>query len=156
MIHFPERTAGAIAAVAALALLAVAPLARATLGGTEATVELDQAQMHGVLKTKRGARFSVHELKADSRATVREYVAPSGVVFGVAWQGSSMPDLRQLLGPYFDQYLGAAATRRTRRAPVVVVAPGLVVESTGHMRSFAGRAYLPQSMPPGVSPEDVQ
>jgi hypothetical protein len=78
------------------------------------------------------------------------------MVFGVAWQGPSMPDLRQLLGVYFDQYVEAAAARRTRRAPVLVELPGLVVHSSGHMRAFSGKAYLPQGLPQGVTAEEIQ
>ena len=139
-----------------LSLLAVAPNAEAALGGTEATVRADQAQMSMTLRTMPAARFTVHELTAASGTTVREYVSPAGVVFGVAWQGPSLPDLRQLLGVHFDQYVDAAAARRTRRAPVRVELPGLVVQSSGHMRAFAGKAYLPQGLPQGVVANEIQ
>jgi len=120
-------------------------------------VSADQVQMSMTLRTIPAARFTVHEMTAAASGTmVREYVAPTGLVFGVAWQGSSMPDLRQLLGPYYDQYVEAAAARRTRRAPVHVELPGLVVQSSGHMRAFTGRAYLPQSLPQGVAAEEVR
>ena len=143
-------------AVLGSAVLAAAPCAQASLGGIEATVRSDQAQMGMTLRTMPAARFTVHELQAASGTTVREYVSPMGVVFGVAWQGPSMPDLRQLLGAYFDRYVEAAAARRTRRAPVLVELPGLVVHSSGHMRAFAGRAYLPQSLPQGVAAAEIQ
>jgi hypothetical protein len=100
-------------------------------------------------------RLTVHELKT-AGATVREFVSPAGMVFGVAWQGVAMPDLRQLLGTYFDQYVAAAASRHIHRAPLLIELPGLVVHSSGHMRAFAGQAYLPQNLPPGVSATDVQ
>lgn len=111
--------------------------------------------MEATLRVVPTGRLTVHELKT-AGATVREFVSPAGMVFGVAWQGAAMPDLRQLLGPHFDQYLAAVAARRTRRAPVRIELPGLVVHSSGHMRAFAGQAYLPQNLPPGVSSEDVQ
>jgi len=78
------------------------------------------------------------------------------MVFAVAWQGPSLPDLRQLLGAYFDQYAGATAARRARRAPVLVELPTLVVQSSGHMRAFAGKAYLPQGLPQGVVANEIQ
>jgi hypothetical protein len=89
-------------------------------------------------------------------ATVREYVSPAGVVFGVAWEGPTLPDLRQLLGSYFALYVDAMSARHTRRAPVTIELPGLIVHASGHMRAFAGQAYLPQSVPPGVVAEDVR
>jgi hypothetical protein len=158
MISYIRRAGqlSASLAVLGLSLLAAAPYAEAALGGTEATVRADQAQMSMTLRTMPAARFTMHELTAASGTTVREYVSPAGVVFGVAWQGPSLPDLRQLLGAYFDQYVDAAAARRTRRAPVRVELPGLVVQSSGHLRAFAGKAYLPQGLPQGVAAEEIQ
>ena len=152
MIRYIRRTAMALG----LAGLAAAPSAEAALGGTEATVRSDQAQMSMTLQTMPATKFTVHEMTAASGATVREYVSPTGLVFGVAWQGSSLPDLRQLLGTYYDQYVAAAEARRTRRAPVHVELPGLVVQSSGHMRSFTGRAYLPQGLPPNVAAQEIR
>jgi hypothetical protein len=145
-----------LAAIGFIALLG-APSALAALGGAEATVEADRLQTgatHRVVTTD--ARFTLHELQAPSGTTVREYVSPTGVVFGVAWQGPTMPDLRQLLGGYFDQYVGAMTERRTRRAPVSIQLPGLVLQSGGHMRAFAGKAYVPAALPQGVSGDDVR
>jgi len=31
-----------------------------------------------------------------------------------------------------------------------------VVENGGHARAFRGRAYIPQMVPAGVAPEDIQ
>ena len=146
--------AARLAALGMLILVA-APRAEATLGGTEASVQVDQAQLEATLQVTPDARLTVHELKT-AGTTVREFVSPGGIVFGVAWQGTTLPDLRQLLGAYFDQYLAAAQSRRTRRAPVLIELPGVVVHSSGHMRAFAGNAYLPQNLPPGVSAEDIR
>ena len=151
-----SRRLSASVAVVGITILAAATPGEAALGGTEATVRADQAQMSMALRTMPAARFTVHELTAASGTTVREYVAPTGLVFAVAWQGPSMPDLRQVLGAYFDQYVEAAAARRARRAPVHVELPGLVVQSSGHMRAFTGRAYLPQSLPQGVAAEEIR
>lgn len=152
----PATRPAAVACLFAIVTGTFAPHAFAALGGTQASVKDDQSQMQGTLRTTQGSRFTMHELEATSRTTVREYVAPSGVVFGVAWQGPSQPDLRQLLGPYFQQYVDALAQRRTRRAPVMVALPGLVVQAGGHMRAFAGRAWLPPELPSGVVPGDIQ
>ncbi len=38
----------------------------------------------------------------------------------------------------------------------MVELPGLVVQSGGHMRSFAGRAYIPEALPQGVSVEAIR
>lgn len=145
-------------AVPGLALLAaaIAPAALAALGGTEASVKADQHHLQATLSTAATSRYTVHELATPARSTVREYAAPSGVVFGVAWEGASHPDLRQLLGPYFPQYVDALAKRRTRRSPVSVTLPGLVVQAGGHMRAFTGRAWLPSELPAGVVSGDIR
>ena len=140
----------------ALIALAASPAARASLGGTEATVEADRVAIGATRRILPSGSFTVHELQAPSGTTVREFVSPAGTVFAVAWQGPMLPDLRQLLGTHFDEYVAASATRRTRRAPVVVQLPGLVVQSSGHMRAFAGKAYLPGALPSAVSPEELR
>jgi hypothetical protein len=79
-------------------------------------------------------------------------------VFGVAWQGQRIPDLRQLLGAYYDQYERAAAAARIarHRGPLVIQEPGLVVQSGGHMRAYSGWAYAPDLLPAGVRAEEIR
>lgn len=139
----------------ALVLLVAMPRAQAALGETAASVPVDQARLEATLRSVPSSKFTVHEMKT-SGATVREYVSPAGVVFGVAWEGPTLPDLRQLLGSYFGSYVDAMSARHTRRAPVMIELPGLAVHASGHMRAFAGQAYLPQSVPPGVVVEDLR
>jgi hypothetical protein len=150
-----RQFAARLAAVGLLALPS-AHSAHATLGGVEATVLADQSQIGATLRTVYGAKYTMHELQVPAGTTVREYIAPTGVVFAVAWQGPSMPDLRQLLGAHFDQYVAAVAARHNVRGPVSIQLPGLVVQSGGRMRSFAGRAYVPESLPQGVSADELQ
>jgi hypothetical protein len=144
-----------LAAVGALGLAAVFPV-HAALGGPEASVFADQSQINATLRTVPSAKYTMHELQVPAGTTVREYVAPTGIVFGVAWVGPSMPDLRQLLGTHFDDYVAALAARRTVRGPVLIQLPGLVVQSGGRMRAFSGKAYVPESLPPGMSADDVR
>jgi hypothetical protein len=90
---------------------------------------------------------------------VHEYLDASGAVFGIAWQGPQMPDMQDLLGSYFPQYVAAvqsARAARPGRGPIGVNTNGLVVYSGGHMGAFAGQAYLPASLPSGVSAADIQ
>ncbi len=128
----------------------------AELGGNVSSIQADQEHMKGTRQVTTKAAYSVHEIQAATGARVREFVSPGGTVFAVAWQGPATPDLRQLLGPYFDQYAQAIQTKRAGRGPVMIRQNGLVVEAGGHMRSFSGRAYLPQMMPPGVAAEVIK
>ncbi|MGA9447392.1 MAG: DUF2844 domain-containing protein, partial [Candidatus Sulfotelmatobacter sp.] len=88
-----------------------------------------------------------------------EYVSSAGKVFAVAWQGPWPPDMRQLLGSYFEQYRQAAKAQssvRIGRRPLMIQQPGLVVQIGGHPRSFSGRAYIPDQLPSSVSAEAIQ
>ena len=78
---------------------------------------------------------------------VRAYVSPADLVFGVAWQGPKVPDLTQVLGACFPAYQAALPAPVRRQGPVMVHTEALVVEMSGHMRAFAGRAYLPSLVP---------
>lgn len=100
--------------------------------------------------------YSVHQIMGADRSVVREYVSPDGRVFGISWQGPTLPNLEQLLGSYFAPWQQAAQSRMRRRGPLVLRTEQLVVESGGHMRSFHGRAYLPDLMPKNVSAEVVR
>jgi Protein of unknown function (DUF2844) len=123
-----------LAGIATLTMTA-SQSAIAALGGDAATVLTDQVHINGKLLVSPTQKYTVHEIQAPSGAVVREFASPTGIVLGVAWSGPTMPDLRQVLGSYFDQYLGAAA-QRNRRGPVLIEQPGLVVQSGGHMRAF--------------------
>jgi Protein of unknown function (DUF2844) len=133
--------------------------ASAVLGGDESSVATDMVQMKATVKVTPGAAFAVHEVKASSGPVIREYVSPAGRVFGVAWQGSSIPDLHQLLGVYFQQYSEAAQVAKAGhpgRRPLNIQLPGLVVQTGGHMRALYGRAYDPSLLPQGVSADTVR
>lgn len=137
-----------------LVLLAAAP-GRAVLGEYENSVASDQQRMQAQLHQIAGPGYSIRQLTTADGREVREYVSPSGLVFGLSWQGPTMPDLRQLLGSYFDQLQRTAQTRRGR-GPRVVRTDNFVFESSGHMRWFRGRAYVPGMLPSGVPAEVVQ
>jgi hypothetical protein len=104
--------------------------------------------------------YTVRETTLGNGTVVREYLATDGSVFGIAWRGPQMPDLNDLLGSYFPQYVaGVQAARAARgggRGPVAVDQSSLVVRSGGHMGAFNGQAWLPQALPAGVSGSDIQ
>jgi len=131
----------------------------AALGGNVDSVEADQAYMKATIKFAQANTYAVHEIKAPTGTVVREYVSPTGRVFGVAWQGPFVPEMRQLLGAYFDHYSEAAKAQReshVERRPLNIQEPGLVVQTSGHMRAYYGRAYDPELLPAGVSTNDVR
>ncbi len=155
--HMKFKTLFAIGIAAAA--LASPFRAGASLGGDMTSVRDDQAKLQGTLQTTSGNTYDVHEIHAASGVVLREYVSPSGNVFGVAWKGSTHPDLRQVLGAYYDQYVQAVQAQRAQRrghGPLTIQLSGLVVQTGGHMRALTGRAYIPQNVPAGVQAEEIR
>jgi hypothetical protein len=129
--------------------------AQATLGQNVSSIGHDQMLMHATTHGATSqAAYTVYPITLPSGTTVREYVAPSGTVFGVAWEGPTLPDLKTTLGAAFDQYV--AATTNRLGTPLAVSNGDLVVFSGGHLRAFAGHAYLPQAVPAGVDVGVIQ
>jgi hypothetical protein len=144
----------------ALILIGLSTSASASLGGNVGTVETDRMQMKAAqLRIIRASAYTFHELQSPAGVTIREYYGTGGTVFGVAWEGPWPPDMRQLLGSYFEQFQRAnEASRKTRktRGVLVVNDNGLVVQIVGHARSFSGFAYAPGLLPPGVQPTVIR
>jgi hypothetical protein len=142
------------------AFFAAAQLVHASLGGTADSIISDRK----VLSAVRGVGtaivrdgYTIHTITSDS-TTVREYLSPSGVVFGIAWNGLVHPDLTRLLGSYAGEYKDAL--RQTPRVPgrkrLQVRTNSIVVEKWGHMRNLQGRAYIPSLIPSGASVDDIK
>lgn len=140
-----------------ISILVVSSSAFAALGQDVSSVQSDGVRMKAAVSVLPGQSFSVHELRAPTGTRIREFVSPAGQVFGISWQGSSIPDLRQLLGEYFDQYMQAAQTTPRVHQRVVHIETGdLVFDSGGHMRFIVGRAYLRDKVPNGVSADAIR
>ncbi|HEY4296211.1 MAG TPA: DUF2844 domain-containing protein [Paraburkholderia sp.] len=176
------RRAGIVSALALSCSLLAAQSAYAGLGGAPMTPPTDASVSSRVVQpvsnaatsaqsvmrsasgaassTPASASYTVRETKLGNGTVVREYLAADGSVFGIAWRGPQMPDLNDLLGSYFPQYVaGVKAVRAARgggRGPVSVDQSGLVVRSGGHMGAFNGQAWLTPALPAGVSGSDIQ
>ena len=107
-------------------------------------------------RRRRSAAIASTRFEQPSGTVIREYAGLDGKVFAVTWHGPFSPNLRQTLGSYFDQYAAAAPAGRQDRNHVQVRTSNLVVQVGGHMRAYSGRAYLPQALPSGVTPGDLQ
>jgi len=148
---------GVLASFLSALTLSIPTPALATLGRDATSIPEDQAHMRAALRVSRSeASYTVHEIKLSSGTVVREFVSPAGKVFGVAWQGPWLPDFRQLLGDYFEPIMQSPRDDRRRRGALVVNRPEVFFQSTGHMRSFSGRSYVPDMLPRGVDPGVIQ
>jgi hypothetical protein len=127
----------------------------AALGGDVSSVQADQAQMKAERRVTQNASYTLHEMRAQTGTVVREFVSPQGKVFGVAWSGQAIPDLKQVLGAYYDQFASNAPRRRVH-GPVSISTPEFVIQSGGHQRALMGRAYVPGMIPDGVKLEEIK
>jgi Protein of unknown function (DUF2844) len=143
--------------LSAVLIAALAPrIAGATLGEPEITVQSDVAQLRASIKNSdQRAGYRVHEIQLPGGTLLREFVAPDGNVFAVAWNGPTKPDLRQALGRYFDAMVSAPKAKFADRRHLQIQQGDLVVQGGGHMRAFSGRAYLASAIPSGVSLGDL-
>ena len=94
--------------------------------------------------------YTVSQSTLDSGTVVREYSDTAGKVFAVSWRGPMLPDLRTLLGEKFAVMTGAAGQRaRAGHSQLALDQSDVVLVSNGHMRSFAGHAWIPSALPAG-------
>lgn len=129
----------------------------AVLGGTADSVESDRKFFSAKRSaTKIYAGYTVEQIDSSGTA-IRQYISPSGIVFGIAWNGIVHPDLTQLLGSYGGQYLEAAkkTPRKHGRRYEQIKTDQVTVERWGHMRNLQGRAYAPNLIPQGVSVDEI-
>ncbi len=142
-----------------MAFLANARQTQAALGESEDSVAADQSALSAVNRVTTACQgYTIHEFTMDGTA-VREYVSPSGIVFGIAWNGLIHPDLKPLMGSYAGEY--EAALKRTPPKPGISrnarwETDRVVVEKWGQMRNLQGRAYAPALIPPGVSIDEIK
>ncbi len=148
-------------ACVALALLVAGTGARATLGEPVATVDTDRAQLKGDHRVVQAQtlRFQVHVIALADGSSVREYVAPSGIVFAVAWSTRLKPRLETLLGSHAPRYAVAASAAMATpgiRHRVSLHSGDLVVQASAHLNAHVGLAYLESLVPEGVRLDELR
>jgi hypothetical protein len=137
-------------------LLAYSGITHAALGGPPEQFNTEGTTLASSVSSA-VSNYIVRDTTLATGTRVREYVSGSGVVFAVTWDGPFLPDLKALLGKYFDTMLAeSAAVPRAGRARVVVSRPEVVINSGGHMRAFEGSAWIPAEFPAGFTAADVR
>ena len=127
----------------------------AGLGADASSVEADRARLNGALRITQATGYAVHEIEAGGGLRIREYVGADGKVFAVSWRGPGIPDLRQMLGSYYAEYVQARQEPHYNHHHLAVRTADVVVESSGHTRAFAGRAWVPARLPQNFNPNDI-
>jgi len=114
--------------------------------------------MQARVQSTQHSAYTLHELQSATGTIVREYVSPAGTVFAVAWKGPYPPNLHELLGSQYAQYEQAMKmpSGRASHGPATIRLPNLVVQLSGHMGDYSGRAYLPDKVPSSMSLESIR
>jgi hypothetical protein len=134
-----------------------ADCARASLGGDANSIRADADGVNGLVRIESRQNDDVHEITTDNGLRLREFVNRDGIVYGITWNGPVLPDLRQLLGSFFEEYIRATAQSHAElRRPRRYASSTLVFERYGHMRAYGGLAYLPAALPAGTAPRELQ
>ena len=140
-----------------LGFLMLAPVAHAALGENRSSVEADSRDMGATAPTVSSTgRFELHESRTADGGVVRQYVNAQGTVFAVTWSARFRPNLQQLLGAHYADYLAAARGRGTGHHVFSVSTPDFVLGIVQRPRGSAGTAHLPALLPAGVRPEELQ
>ncbi len=132
-------------------LCAVATSAWAGLG--ERQIEVDAVrQSQAARSSPAGAPYTALSYELASGTRVQAWRAPDGSIFAVGWDGPFLPDLRRLLGPHFGLLERQAPAGAGPAAHVLVGDGTAIVESSGRLGAFSGRAWLPALLPAGLDP----
>lgn len=136
------------------AYAAYTPTALAELGGAVSKEAVLVQEQSSVVATEQ--RLNVYQIKVTSGTRIKEYVDANNVVVAVSWQGPTLPNLKQLLGSYFDTFANRPVGHASSHRNAELITDDLVVQSQGQMRHFAGRAYLPRLLPAGFNTDQIQ
>ncbi len=127
----------------------------AALGGPPADLRADAVAARSSTVTTGSATYTMTESTLASGTVVRQYVDAGGTVFAVSWSGPSLPDLKELLGGYFDTMVAHSAGRqRGQRSRLALRRSDVVITTAGHMGALEGRAWVPSKIPAGFDPKD--
>ncbi len=137
-------------------LLTMSLPAWSALGDDVSSVDSDLRVLGGKRQITSHAGYSLHQITTSDGSIVKEFASPGGKVFGISWEGKSMPQLQQLLGSYMTEVQTAERKQTVRRRSVLIQTDDLVFYSSGHLRSFRGHAYVRSLLPGNVTPEVVE
>jgi hypothetical protein len=134
-------------------LLSLPIFAKAELGGNLTGITQEQKTFGSSLTSSPQSNYTIYIQSISPDLVIKEYVSSSGNIFGVAWKGSTLPNFQILLGNYYSNYLSA---QQQNPRSVFLQDNNLVIESSGVMGGYIGRAFLPKQVPTGLAPAAIQ
>ena len=132
------------------------PLSAASEDGTVAAPAQRLAARAKSSAAQAAAAIQSQTVQTPRGVTVTEYADAAGTVFAVTWRGPFKPDLQQLLGAYFQPYVGGRSRAGAGLTTSSVHGQDIVVHSNGRMRNFYGVAWVPSLVPAGFDVSGLQ
>ncbi|WP_413587331.1 DUF2844 domain-containing protein [Bdellovibrio sp. HCB274] len=88
---------------------------------------------------------------------IRQFINSQGRVFAIAWKGTDLPALEELLGTYLPEYKSKIAERGRvfGRKSLKIKTDNIVVEGSSRQTDQRGRAYIPASLPAGFDLKEI-
>lgn len=100
------------------------------------------------------SNYTTHTDTNEAGVSITQYVDNNtGKVFAVTWSGSTLPNLEDILGQYFQEYVNNNNVKSLHANSVQD--SDLVVKNSGHVRAFKGIAYLKSLVPANVNIQDI-
>lgn len=97
--------------------------------------------------------YSTHTDTNEAGVSITQYVDNNNKVFAVTWSGATMPNLEEILGQYFQEYVTSNQVKGLHSNSVGTT--DLVVKNSGHVRAFKGVAYLKSMLPANFNVQDI-
>ena len=139
-----------------LAAGACAP-AFAGLGGDATSVDADRVSVKGTVRvTTNAAGFAVHEISNAAGLRSPEFLARTARCLPSAGAVRASRDLGSMLGGYYAEVQQAVNRPHYNHHNLSVVTPRVVLQSSGHLRTFYGRAWAPGLLPQNFSVTDIK
>jgi uncharacterized protein DUF2844 len=157
MNHSSRVKATGLSLCAALLAGTLTLPAFAALGGDASSVDADTVKMKAQSRATPAAGYTVTQITLTTGTVVNEYVSAEGKVFAVSWKGPMTPNLQQTLGTYFTRFTAAGSVPHgAGHHGISIQQSDFVMQTSGHMRAWRGKAYVPSLLPPNFSLDDIQ
>jgi hypothetical protein len=136
-------------------LWACASACHAGLGDAPALLGHNLNQ-RSVTQAQGSTSVTYRETVLSTGTVVHEYLDSAGTVYAVTWKGPFQPDLKALLGSYFQVLTTANASGRKGMSGLHIVQNDFVLTSSGQMGALDGKAWLPPKLPTGVTVKNLK
>lgn len=141
-----------------LLLILIPKYSFAALGDAPLIVENDVKNFASEPATETlNDNYKVYEFKT-TQYILKQYTTTDGTVFAVSWRGDKIPNLKNVLGKYYDEFKNAELNGQINREPrrsLNIKTEKLIFNMSGHIHNKKGSAYDPKLVPSTFKMENI-